>query len=705
MGQIAACKLFSKFCANCIPAVRKERKCAGRRNVLARREKACYFRKKNVQAGGEAALNIGMVVPYEDMGEFGVRIGQEIGIHVSYIVGESSNGVARARELIARDHVEAIVARNPVHHFLRRELDIPVISLDISSMDLLRAIRKIDPGKRVGFFHVDEDSEMYATVLQELQEITGHQIEIIRIFGDFNYDLKSRNYLGRKEYMQIRRCDALITSTPTTGKFYESVGKQVEYIGAEPYQIYCAIMNAVDSVNVRNREIQNTRLTELALNSTSDGFIVLNGDRVIMLNDNLCRLAGMDKETILHKSSQELMGRSVFLRQVLQTTRKSIVCHQNVQYSIFRRTVSMEKGEGEKLELISIINVPNIQRTETSIRKALDKRGFDAKWHFEDIVSHGSAIEEAIRKARQYAKAESNVLILGESGTGKEMFAQSIHNASSFAKGPFVAINCAALPESLLESELFGYEGGAFTGARKGGKTGLVELSHEGTLFLDEIGELPLALQAKLLRMIQERRITRVGGDRLIPVNNRLICATHRDLAQLVREKQFREDLYYRIDVLHVLVPPLRQRKESIPALVESLLFRLAQKRSYSVPELPAECLALLSTYDWPGNIRQLETFLERFLAANNDVQFHPEVFHSLFLEITETGGSAAEAAAPGHTPQGSVLIPFGTMEEMERELLLQTYHRCGENMQATARELKLGRSTVWRKLKELDAI
>ena len=653
-------------------------------------------------------MNIGMVVPYEDMGRFGVRIGEENGIHVSYIVGESSNGVSCARELIARDHVEAIVARNPVHHFLRRELDIPVISLDISSMDLLRAIRKIDPGKRVGFFHVDEDSDMYASVLQELQEITGHQIEIIRLFKDFHYDLEQKNYLGRKEYEQIRRCDALITSTPTTGRFYESVGKQVEYIKAEPYQIYCAIMNAVDSVNVRNREIQNTRLTELALNSTSDGFIVLSGGRVIMLNDNLCAMAGVKKESILYKSSEELPPINDFLGRVLQTSRKSIVSYKGVQYSVFRRMVCMEPGQTKRLELISVINVPNIQRTETSIRKALDKRGFEAKWHFADITANGKAIEDAIKKARQYAKAESNVLILGESGTGKEMFAQSIHNASTFANGPFVAINCAALPESLLESELFGYEGGAFTGAKKGGKVGLVELSHEGTLFLDEIGELPLALQAKLLRMIQERRITRVGGDRLIPVNNRLICATHRDLAQLVREKQFREDLYYRIDVLHILVPPLRQRKESIPVLMDSLLLRLAQKRSYSVPEIPEECITLLCTYAWPGNVRQLETFLERFLAANNDVRFHPEIFRSLFLELTESNpGTDPSGPEPAATAmqQGNVLLPLGTMEEMEKQLLLKTYHLCGENIQATARKLNLGRSTVWRKLKEYGVV
>lgn len=652
-------------------------------------------------------MNIGMIVPYEEMGEFGVQIGKENGVSVHYIVGESSNAVDCAKELIVRERVEAIVARNPVHHFLREEFDIPIISMDISSMDLLRAIRRIDTSKRVGFFHVDEDSEMYASVLQELQEISGHQIEIIRIFKDFQYDLESKNYLGLKEYEQIRRCDALITSTPSAGKFYEGVGKQVEYIGAEPYQIYCAIMNAVDSVNVRNREIQNTRLTELALNSTSDGFVVLSSDRIIMLNENLCKFAGMAKERILHRKSDDLMRLNEFFRQVLQTERKSIVTFHGVQYSVFRRMVSMENEGTEKLELISIINVPNIQKTETSIRKALDKRGFNAKWRFEDVVSNGSAIESAIKKAQKYAKAESNVLILGESGTGKEMFAQSIHNASSFAQGPFVAINCAALPESLLESELFGYEDGAFTGAKKGGKVGLVELSRNGTLFLDEIGDLPLAMQAKLLRMIQERYITRVGGDRLIPVNNRLICATHRDLAQMVKEKKFREDLYYRIDVLRVVVPPLRQRKECIPALVERLVLRLAQTRSYSVPELPEECFTLMSSYDWPGNIRQLETFLERFLVANNDVRFHSEIFRNLFLEITEpSSATQANEASQGSVlmSQGSVLIPLGTMEEMERQLLLQTYRRCGENIQATARELKLGRSTVWRKLKELEA-
>lgn len=649
-------------------------------------------------------VDIGMIVPYEEMGTRAVALGARLGVTLHYMVGEAVNAPHCAQRLIDLHGVEALIVRNPLGHFLGEKLEIPVFSLEITHMDLIRAMQNIDRSKRVGFFHVESDSELYSYGIDELSAISGHDIVMIRLRSGYPYDLAQRTYLDLPEYEAVRHCDALITSTPSVHKFYRSVGKQVEFIDVDPHQLSTMILNAVNAVNARNREIQNTRLTELALNSTNDGFIALRDSRVIMVNDNLCRVAGLTRKDLMQKNCMSLAGRSPFFRKIFSIQRKGIVVQDGVQYSVFRRADCTRENGAELVELISVIDVPNIQKTESSIRKALSDRGFEAKWTFDDIVTDSVAMNEVVQKARQYAASNSNLLILGESGTGKEMFAQSIHNASNFSQGPFVAINCAALPEHLLESELYGYEEGAFTGARKGGKAGLFELSHNGTLFLDEIGELSLALQAKLLRSIQERRIARVGGERMIPITNRLICATHRDLGELVRKKLFREDLCYRIDVLHIRVPPLRERRDGLVHLAECLLEGLGGRVEQPIPTIPPKELDRLNGYPWPGNVRQLETFLERFAVANGGADFRPEVFSELLQEMTgewvpEPHIGCGVLGADGDT----LFITPGTMKEIERQVLRHTYDRCGGNIQRVAQTLNLGRSTVWRKLKSME--
>lgn len=230
--------------------------------------------------------------------------------------------------------------------------------------------------------------------------------------------------------------------------------------------------------------------------------------------------------------------------------------------------------------MVSFQNVSQLQNAEKVIRKKVKNLGWTAKYTFDDIIGSSPAIRELIRKARRYAETDSDILLIGQSGTGKELLAQSIHNASDRKKGPFVAINCAALSQNLLESELFGYVDGAFTGAQKGGKEGLFEQAHTGTIFLDEIGEVPLELQAKLLRVIQEREVMRIGDNKMILVDIRIVAATNRDLNQYVRENKFRLDLYYRLDVLHLKLPTLNERGHDIGILAEYLLNR---KRRFTV--------------------------------------------------------------------------------------------------------------------------
>ncbi len=239
---------------------------------------------------------------------------------------------------------------------------------------------------------------------------------------------------------------------------------------------------------------------------------------------------------------------------------------------------------------------------------------------FDEILGKSQEINEVKQLAKIVAKGESTVLIRGESGTGKELFARSIHMASPRRDKPFVPINCAALPDSLLESELFGYEEGAFTGAKKGGRQGLFKYADKGTLFLDEIGEMSTHLQVKLLRVLQENKIRRVGADEEIPIDVRIVTATNRDLEKLLKNGQFREDLYYRLNVIPLIIPPLRKRKEDIPILTHAFIKKLSYKMNKKVKGISDKAMQRLKNYDWPGNIRELSNVIERAMNLCDEI-------------------------------------------------------------------------------------
>ncbi|WP_350252319.1 sigma-54 interaction domain-containing protein [Bacillus halotolerans] len=235
-----------------------------------------------------------------------------------------------------------------------------------------------------------------------------------------------------------------------------------------------------------------------------------------------------------------------------------------------------------------------------------------SKYHFGDLIGNSSLFMEAKRLAERVSDSQSAVLLLGESGTGKELFAHAIHQNSRRRYAPFLRVNCASIPEHLFESEMFGYEDGAFTGAKKGGKKGKFELAHQGTIFLDEVGDMPLHMQSKILRVLQEKEIERIGARSPVPIDVRVIAATHRNLEEMVREGDFRQDLYYRLNVINIQIPSLRERIEDVMPIAGLLLKKLERKFGFDGLELSKEAIAVLQSYSWPGNIRELENVLER---------------------------------------------------------------------------------------------
>ena len=302
------------------------------------------------------------------------------------------------------------------------------------------------------------------------------------------------------------------------------------------------------------------------------------------------------------------------------------------------------------------------------------------------LIGHTPRMQQIYETIRATAPSDASVLIEGESGTGKELIANAFHLQSRRASGPFVRINCAALPRDLIESELFGYKKGAFTGADRD-KRGLIEAAAGGTLLLDELAEMPVYLQTKLLRVLQERRLRRLGSEQEIPVDFRLIAATNRDTQRAMQEAILREDLYFRISTIRVKVPPLRERLDDLVLLAEFFLHRYSQKYNRQIHGISPAALALLSRYHWPGNVRELESVIERAVLFCTDGQILPE---HLSEHIAPSTGGRYRCEIP----------PFMTMEEIEREVIEQTLERTGNNVKKTAQILDLHRSTFYRKLK-----
>ena len=306
------------------------------------------------------------------------------------------------------------------------------------------------------------------------------------------------------------------------------------------------------------------------------------------------------------------------------------------------------------------------ENRQNELRSQLLHKGYRAKYTFDDVVGQSPAIRRCITILKKMSLTQLPVLLIGETGTGKELFAHAVHNASPRADGPFVAINCAAMPENLLESELFGYEEGAFTGARKGGKPGLFEFAHKGTLFLDEVEGMSTALQCKLLRVLQEREIMRVGGNRIVSVDVRIVAATNENLDKMVEEGTFRRDLYYRLNTLPVLIPPLREREGDLLLLIDH--FRKGIGASFTLsPELER----LLLTHQWRGNIRELRNVVEYFSYTGSPVvgpEELPPTFHYLPAGLPEAGGAWAQPPRLADCPQEDERFVLSRLYQADRE-------------------------------------
>lgn len=449
------------------------------------------------------------------------------------------------------------------------------------------------------------------------------------------------------------------------------------------------------------REIQS--LLEAVINATQDAISVVDSQGIgIMINPAYKKITGYSEADVLGKPATVdiAQGESVHMR-VLST--KSLVRGVHLRVGTAKKDVLVDGApimvnEELKGSVAVIHDISEIKRLTEELDKAKQIiRTLEAKYDFQDIVAISPEMKNVVEQARKVAATPATILLLGESGTGKELFAHAIHNSSSRKYNQFVRVNCAALTDSLLESELFGYSEGAFTGARRGGKKGLFEQASGGTIFLDEIGEVSLNVQAKLLRVLQEKEIVRVGDAKSVPVDVRVIAATNIDLEEAVATGKFREDLYYRIRVIPLYIPPLRERKEEIPALSRHLLRKYNQEYGRMVEDIAPEVLEMLQGYSWPGNVRELENILGR---AMINMRFNESCVRREHLPQIPVGTQRSPyiQAIPGQ--DDAALFPLGdALAEFEKDYIRQVLEQNNGNKTKTARALDISLRSLYYKI------
>jgi len=435
---------------------------------------------------------------------------------------------------------------------------------------------------------------------------------------------------------------------------------------------------------IEEKQLLNSLISSI-FNSMTDGLIALDSNLAIThLNSQTEKMIGIKRESALGRQLDVVAQPDDILLGALHT-------HSNVS-SI---EVDFICPDGHRAYICSTDPIQDVSgQILGTIITLVQKRdvinitkkfgGNYAKYEFESIKGRDPALKKQIELAKITAKTNSRVLIFGESGTGKELFAQAVHNQSSRRGGPFVAISCATIPRDLFESELFGYRPGAFTGARQDGMVGKFELAHQGSLFLDEINALPLEIQAKLLRVLQQGEITRLGDTRSIPVDVRVIAATNTDLLTEVENHNFREDLFYRVNVVEIVIPPLRERKGDLDFLASLFIDRLSKKMTINKPEVSDEVFDIFHTYQWPGNVRELENCIERaVILSQGDKITKQHLPDRLFVKPTRLCPSSV------------------TFRDGYKDMIETAIERNNGNASQAAQELNIARSTLYRKMKE----
>ncbi|OPX47529.1 sigma 54-interacting transcriptional regulator [Clostridium thermobutyricum] len=540
-------------------------------------------------------INISIVSPYSEMSDYFNNLkDKRININAKTI-----NDKQEIKEFIKENETttDVFLSGGSSVSFIRENTNIPVVDIKITNFDLIKAINSIEINDNTQIVCLSYYKDVFD--LEEIKSIFKLKKNILQIKyiipEDIKDSLKKAKELGGN----------LVVGGGCTEIYSKNLSLKSILLKSSDEAMNKAIEDAINIFNVRKKEIEKNVKLNTILNFIKQGIIVTDtNNKITICNTEAAKILNVNKEEILDKNITNILGIS---ENSTELSSDGII---NINGKmVATSTIEIKINDTLIGRVNSFDKASTIQKLERKIRNNNHKKGLVAKYNFDNIITKDKNMEKIKKMAMKYAKTNATILIYGESGTGKELFAQSIHNQSDRRDWPFVAVNCGAINENLLESELFGYDKGAFTGAKKEGKVGLFELAHRGTIFLDEIGELPLGLQSSLLRVIQEKEIMRVGSNEITPIDIRIVCATNKDLRQEVLKGRFREDLYYRLNVFNISVPALRDRRADIPLISKELLNRFGVFNKEEVIEIIKKCP---SNYAWRGNIRELENVIRR---------------------------------------------------------------------------------------------
>ena len=608
------------------------------------------------------------IAPQKEIAQVARKVFQDLNISIPIIIAKNEAAVSQARKY---PNISVIVSRGGTARDLKKYTDKIIVDINISFADIFPSIEKLSRQgcKNIAIIsnnHIIDKEETDLTINDTFIKIRPYAADedVPHIIESF--EPKIDGIIGDIKPVEI-------------GNTYNIPSI---YIESNTLSITKAVKEALSIVDSQQKKLLRLQTLQSIINNIDEGIIVydLNNKPIFsnelgqyIINNNFI-LSGKHGTNKLVNFLNDYNGKILDInneKMLLEVINLNLSDNLNNKVLIFQKVNAVEK-------------------TARKIQLALYQKGLYAKKTFNDIFYNSDEMKTIIETAKQFAQSSSSILIYGETGTGKEGLAQSIHNASPRANKPFVSVNCASLPPTLIESELFGYVDGAFTGARKSGKKGLFELAHTGTIFLDEIGDLPLDIQSRLLRVIQEREIMRIGDDKIQSIDIRLICATNKNLKQLVREGKFRQDLYYRINVLRLTLPPLRNRREDIMLLMNFYLNRYSHDKT-KILQLADDIKAYLINYPWYGNIRELKNVAEVLAFIYKDGLTLEQVKNILDEDTDETTTAAEE---------NILSIPIeGNLKDMEKAIIRQLIEK-KYSSDDICRLLGISKVTLWRKTK-----
>ena len=619
---------------------------------------------------GERPSDFCVVTPLPSLARYAEEAAREMQIRTCIVLSEVDNDEEAALEILHTENVKLLATRGYTAHVLRQKTSVPILTFGYSSENFLETLLPYQNSHiTVGYLCFPEQGLSFQKIAS-LLGIRGYRLEV-----------EDRKDLGPAlEEAREKNIELLLGGLGLISKAREQGFNGIPLLAENKQTVYRTFSDAqyiltIDSIN----ESRHTFIRAV-LDTNPNIIMYIDADYTIAYaNDRAVRTFDFTGQGLKGLSLDQLfpdIDLPILFSEENKKSESGLLTDKLHRDFLFDVT-SLVLQSGKSGFILSLNSVADIQKNERSVRQKQYVKKHPTLFSIRDIAGSSPVISHARKKTLRFAESDTPVLITGETGTGKEMFAQAIHSHSARRTAPFISINCASLSENLLESELFGYEEGAFTSARRGGKPGLLELADKGTVFFDEIGEMPLTVQARLLRVLQDKLIMRLGSTRFLPVDVRVICATNRNLLEMVGEGRFRADLFYRIDTLILRVPSLGERKEDIASIASDYL---KKKRC----TLADEALKKLEGHIWRGNVRELLHVLDRAVVMKDGPVIGAE---DIFFD--------EELLGSGAVPSGKNL---GEEELAIRKALEANRYHKGR----AAEELGISRTTLWKKMKSL---